>query len=433
MTIAAGIGILGGLLAYPRLDTGALLLNRTNLLVAGNWLPHRSFYGFLFLISGILTLHFLFARYPVSTLLRVLAYSCLMFGAVFGCSLVPHAAAFALEFNVAACACIAYGLHALYGVSDPRRRLVAALMVICLAGGQFYAVRSRAKALFRTTDVTGTPEYRTAQWLRQNSGGGRVFALGRTGAWLNVFSDVPQMTGCCESFAPAQVYGAASWAIQTGQNAGPNEVSNSLQWLKIFGVSYVVVDGSYSRRNKFDGVLPLVFQDRDVSVYSLPIATHSLAHAVAAEDIAQYVPEDGADLVPVDRYAHAIDAMDQVQTQFRWLDGTHARIDATLAPGQQISVQMNDDPGWHARVNGKPARVSADALGLLAIDGPCYQADAPSIWNGRPPHGRSPRVSPMWLLFCAYLAPLCIGRAIRMRLSWYPCDGGGSLRLPSPS
>ncbi|NIO68685.1 MAG: hypothetical protein GTN71_06480, partial [Anaerolineae bacterium] len=42
-------------------------------------------------------------------------------------------------------------------------------------------------------DVSQTSEYRVARWLEDNTDGGRVYATGTHGFWLNVFSDVPQI------------------------------------------------------------------------------------------------------------------------------------------------------------------------------------------------------------------------------------------------
>src|ERR1039457_2643857 len=54
---------------------------------------------------------------------------------------------------------------------------------------------------------------------------------------------------------------------------------------------------------------------------------------------------------------------------------SEAEIEATLRPGQAISVQVTYERGWEAWANGKPQRVLGDAIGLMVIEpdclGPC--------------------------------------------------------------
>lgn len=65
-----------------------------------------------------------------------------------------------------------------------------------------------------------------------------------------------------------------------------------------------------------------------------------------------------------------------------------ARIRGTLTPDEAYSVAVNWDPGWSAKVNGRPIPVVKDGLGLMAIvphcSGPCevelHWSAAPESW-----------------------------------------------------
>jgi hypothetical protein len=58
-----------------------------------------------------------------------------------------------------------------------------------------------------------------------------------------------------------------------------------------------------------------------------------------------------------------------------WTNPEHGRISTTVAPGQVVSLQINYDPGWQARQDGRPLRVLRDRIGLTIIEpdrpGPC--------------------------------------------------------------
>jgi len=56
---------------------------------------------------------------------------------------------------------------------------------------------------------------------------------------------------------------------------------------------------------------------------------------------------------------------------FDWQGMSEARIRATVAPGQAISVQTSYERGWEAWANGQRQPVRGDALGQLVIDPAC--------------------------------------------------------------
>ncbi len=380
--VFAGVVSLGGLAAYSQVNVEALSLWRRNLLASdGNLLAHNTFYGLTALAGSILILHYLFERFDATPVVRVLTYSTLVFGVLVwgsGCSLfrlVPHAERLRLELGVAACPLMVYVATGFWARLNSRTVIVLTVALTGLTVYRLGALVQSSQICFQPIDVTETAQYRVSRWLDQHAGGRRVFAAGETGQWLNVFSDTPQITGCCEDWAPNQIYRTATWAIVTGQNAGDKELSNSLAWLRTFGAGYVAVDSSYWKPHKFDGVLPKVFQEKDITVYEVPADATSIAHVIAAKDAIQNIPESGIDLLTVRDYVQSVGSDAQPECPLRWLDSEHARMLSHVAEGQLVSVQVNYLPGWQATVNGKAAVVRADAIGMVLIDpqcsGPC--------------------------------------------------------------
>ena len=378
----AGVVSLGGLLAYQRVNFEALSLWRRNLLaVDSSLLAHNAFYGLTVLIASILILHYLFERSAEASPVRVLTYSTLIFSViVFGSGysafrLVPHPELLRLDLSLVATPLLILLSMKLWTRLNLRARTLLTIALGGLAVYQLSSLIQNGQIVFRPNDVTETAQYRVSRWLDRHAGGRRLFATGETGLWLNVFSDSPQMTGCCDDWVPNQIYRTASWAIVTGQNAGDKELSNSLAWLRTFGVGFVIVDSSYWKPYKFDRILPKVFQEKDISVYQVPAGAATMAHVIAAKDAIRYVPESGLDLFTVKDYVESTGSETQRRCDFRWLDRDRARIAADVAPRQLVSIQANYDPRWRAAANGRPVTVRADAIGMILIDpqcsGPC--------------------------------------------------------------
>jgi len=108
--------------------------------------------------------------------------------------------------------------------------------------------------------------------------GARVFAPGNVSLWMNLFTDVPQMAGCCDQSVPDFEDRIADYTIYSGQNAGARDAEYSVLWLTLYGADAVGVTGPKSSepikpfRNpeKFSGVLPELWRDGDNRVYRVP-------------------------------------------------------------------------------------------------------------------------------------------------------------------
>ncbi|MGA2739937.1 MAG: hypothetical protein ABSG65_21170 [Bryobacteraceae bacterium] len=258
-----------------------------------------------------------------------------------------------------------------------RRPVAAAFALLCVF--QFVQYRNYARRLIHGIDITQTSEYKTARWFDGHMRDSRVMVPGSTTFWLNVFTDTPQLTGCCPQGVLNQTARVADYGIITDLTAENRAFENSMLWFKALGVRAVAVSGKRSTEvykpfyhpNKFEGRLPVFWRDGDDVIYEVPWRHYSLAHAMEPGDLVRRTPKHGVDTEPLIAYVAAIERPDAPELQVRWPNNETMVITGNLKPGQIVSVQENAHPGWRAAVDGAPRRVFADKLGLLAVVPAC--------------------------------------------------------------
>jgi hypothetical protein len=258
-------------------------------------------------------------------------------------------------------------------------RQPAAVIFALLCVFQFLQYRSYARRLIHGIDITQTSEYKTARWFDRNMRDSRVMVPGSTTFWLNVFTDTPQLTGCCPQGVLNQTARIADYGIMTDLTAENHAFENSLLWFKALGVRAVAVSGPRSTEvykpfyhpHKFDGRLPVLWRDGDDVIYEVPWRFYSLAHAMLPGDLVRRTPVHGVDTDPLIPYVAAIERPSAPELNVRWSDNETMVISGILTADQIVSVQENADSGWHAMVAGTARRVFADKLGLLAVVPEC--------------------------------------------------------------
>jgi hypothetical protein len=254
-----------------------------------------------------------------------------------------------------------------------RRPVAVAFAILCVV--QFVQYRTYARRLIRGIDITQTSEYKTARWFDGHMRDSRVMAPGSTTFWLNVFTDTPQLTGCCPQGVLNQTARVADYGIMTDLTAENRAFENSLLWFKALGIRAVAVSGPRSTEvykpfyhpSKFAGRLPVLWRDGDDVIYEVPWRYYSIAHAMEPGDLVQRTLRHGVDTEPLIPFVAAIERPDAPELQVRWPNHETMVITGNLKPGQIVSVQENAHPGWHAVVDGAARRVFADKLGMLAV------------------------------------------------------------------
>lgn len=220
---------------------------------------------------------------------------------------------------------------------------VLAALVVVLAARQMVLHARYAAEITRGVDVRPRIEYRVAEWMSRNLQGRRVMVPGSMAQWLNVFSDVHQLSGGSYSTTPNPAQQQAMVAV-----LGPAPVAEAIRWLQDFGVSAVTVCGPksgefwkpFANPRKFDGVLPVLWSEDDVTIYAVPAA----------------------------RVA-----------EVRWFDVRHAQVRAT--EGTTV-VPVNYHPGWRAYIAGRAVPLRRDALGRIAVDAGCSGCEVELVYQG---------------------------------------------------
>jgi hypothetical protein len=303
----------------------------------------------------------------------------------FGIRVLPQPNRFELEMGMALCGVIAYlAVAGFKRMPNKAARAIAIAGFVLLCFVELRTDVAYEKAQIRNIDPTGTIEYRMGKAFERLTGTERVFAPGNVSYWLNVFTDVPQVAGCCENGIPTVEHRIATFVIFTGLNAGDRDAAISTLWLQAYGAHAVGVTGKHSTEpykpfvnpEKFNGVLRELWRDGDDVIYEVPQRSPGLAHVVNPADVIGRPPVNGLDTGPLEPYVRAINNPDYPQAEFAWLNQHQARVKATFEANQLLSVQISHFPGWHARVNGAERPLTADALGMMVIEPRCSGACA---------------------------------------------------------
>ncbi len=384
-----GTALLGYALAAPWIPPSTVTTVFANAQTAGGifeftW-RHLA-YGALALL-GLFVLRYVLRRWKTERALQFSVFFAFLAGLVTladawgGVYLLPQPIRFHLEMEMGLCLAGVLGgqLFLARFTSPSQRRVVAAA---CLVGcfWQISNYRAFAQTVIQPIEIETTTEYKTAQWFDAHMPGSRVLAAGSNSFWLNVFSDTPQLSGCCEQGVTNRQTRSALYTIFTSQNAGERDGEISVLWLKAFGVQAVNVVGPNSKEhykpyrnpNKFDGLLTELWRDGDDVIFQVPQRSRSLAHVVGREDIVGTAPIHGLDVEPIAAYVAALEDPSLPLVEMEWIDRHRARLVADIPQGDHVvSVQLSYDPGWRAVVGGEPRRVFSDELELLVVDPEC--------------------------------------------------------------
>jgi hypothetical protein len=195
--------------------------------------------------------------------------------------------------------------------------------------------------------------------------GERAFLSGDHAFWLNVFADVPQVRGG-QDFAAVDPWPAhAAFQISSGPDAAISKI-----WLQALAVRYLVVATpssseifhDFTNPVKFDGVFPVVFDERGVRIYEVPLAGDPRAVVVSsAAELPS--PTNGIDRPALESYVAVVARGTAPITAVSGLG--HWRVE-TQAAGDLV-VREAYDSGWQASVDGKGVTVGPDALGMLRL------------------------------------------------------------------
>lgn len=291
-----------------------------------------------------------------------------------GVQFVPEPNRYKVEMEMALALALVFLVRPVVESRPPWLKAAVAIGLVFLAGKQVIGHRRWAKNTLRPVDIAGTIEYRVAQRVAGSFGGPRLMIPGSLQHWTNTFVDTPGFGGGSFPSNPNWVHQLAFFDVNASRFG-----QDSIVWLKAFGVRGVVVAGPrstefwkpYAQPDKFEGLLPVVWREDDVTLYEIPQRHPSLAHVVGNTAMVSTEPRHSADLAAVRDYVAAVESPESPPADFRWEGWNRAVIRTTVRRDQVVSVQLNYHRGWRARVGGKTVPVFRDGLGLLAVQPNC--------------------------------------------------------------
>jgi len=117
---------------------------------------------------------------------------------------------------------------------------------------------------------------------------------------------------------------------------------------------------------KFDGLFPVVFDERGVRIYEVPLAGDPRAVEVAGGAELR-PPTNGIDRAALESYMNAVSR----STAPGAVTASLGRIRVeTASQGGSLVVRQAYDSGWRASVDGNGAAVAPDALGMISVPVP---------------------------------------------------------------
>ena len=367
-----------------------------------------------FALIGLALTKFGMRRMKVAAYLQMLILFTAVMGFIslsfewYGIAVVPQPDRYLLELDLG----LTFTLAMAAALLPVRTAKILTLLLFVFAAEQLYRGNRYGRGLIKPIDITTTVEFRIADWCNRNLHGARVMVPGTIQFFFNAFTEAPQLGGGFENGVVNYVDRIAQYQVLSGAGVTAlNDVPVSVLWLKAFGVQAVAAGGKQSREcfhpfvngPKFSGVLPELYRDGDDAIYQVPLRSASLAHVMAQSQLVTHRPVNGIDLLELRRYVEALDDPALPEAQFVWRTRHSAEVLADLAPGQLTQVQVTYHPGWHASVNGQPARLIPDGLGFFAIAADCTgQCRMELVYDG----GREQQIArgASALLFLCWLA-----------------------------
>jgi hypothetical protein len=305
--------------------------------------------------------------------------------------LLPQAARLHLEMEIPACLLLGGLAWWLYAHSSRWLKPALAVLAMVAAAVQIGNYHAWTRLQIRKADLETRSEYTSARWLDTNLRGQRVYATGSDGFWLNAFTDLPQVQGCCEQGISMPVLRAAPYVI--GLAVNPELTRLGVTYLEVLGAQALVASGPQSTDEyrgiqspeRYQAMLPVLHYERGDTIYGVPQRNASLAHVLRPGEAPAVRASQEAAVTDLVRYAAAIEDNSRPAADFQWSGPDKARIHATLRRDDLVSVQIGWFPGWKAVTNDHPRSISADGMGFILIRPECAgDCEITLTWTGPP-------------------------------------------------
>lgn len=309
----------------------------------------------------------------------------------FDVKLLPQPNRFQVELEMAIAITACYLVKLLWDRMPPKVRIALGILLLVPVVPLLQSNKEYASAWSAPMDMTQTSEYKMAQQFARLRPKDRVFAPGNISLWMNLWTDTPQVSGCCDQSVPDFEHRAGDYVIYTGDGTGDRDAEISLVWLRTYGATAVGVDGPKSTEPykpfrhpfKFDGLLPVLWRDGDDVIYDIPSRARSLAHVIPRSAIISIAPMNGIDIEKLRAYVMSLEDPELPLAQFQWTSHHSAHVSTVMDSSQVLSLQISHDPGWHATVGGVPKPIFRDKVGQMVVDAGCRgKCEIEMIYDG---------------------------------------------------
>jgi hypothetical protein len=373
----------------------------------------------------LLLAHISLRRAGAPPFLRFGIYFTLLTGLVtfsrawFDVNLVPQPTRFQVELEMAIAITVCFLAKLLWNRMPRRVYIILGPVLLLAAIPLIKSDRRYARRLSAPMDMTQTSEYKMARQFARLRPQDRVFAPGDISFWMNLWTDTPQVSGCCDQGIPDFEHRVSDYVIYSGEGTGDRDAEISILWLRAYGATAVGVDGPKSTETykpfrsqfKFEGLLPVLWRDGDDVIYDIPSRFRSLAHVIPRSAIIARAPVNGIDVGPLRGYVAAIEDPETPLAQFQWTSRHSAHISTFMDGGQVLSLQVSYDPGWHATVDGGRKAILRDKIGQMVVDTGCHgKCEVEMVYDG----GREATLvagAQLLGLFLAFAIPMKLTRS----------------------
>ena len=371
-------------------------------------------------VSAPLRMFFLFTL-AVSSVVLLAYYA--------NCNIVPQPLRYGTTMDMSLCLSAVFGGAAILRARAKSWLRPVAIVLVLAAIVQTRHDMRYARKLIQRIDVTSTTTYHVARWMNDHMQGQRVFVGGAHSFHFNAFTDTPQLHGGHDPMQPSMLTLIAGFVIASGMNTGSRDMEICAVWLKALGAHAFSVPGPLSdpyyrpfpHPERFEGHFPVLWRESDTTIYNVPSRSTSLAHVVPANSLVQHFPVNGLDIDEMKQYVDALEDPALPDAPLQWLNWHTASIQAKLAAGRVVSIQVRYMPGWTAVVNGQPQTVERDGLGLMVLKPACSDCRITIAYDG----GLEWRLTCLASLLVTLLSALALVRSVLTRRS-------RSQALPTP-
>lgn len=259
------------------------------------------------------------------------------------------------------------------GWTRPRlRTTLVAVVAIAFIPGTVYLRHAWSPFPKLVAPESGYP-WKIAHWVHDNMPGQRSLPSGEVRFWFDAWHDNAQLDGGSMQGMLNQTIPIATYQVWNGDNA-----DLSVHWLQAMGTDAVIVPGpgspdnyrtDYKFPNKFRGILPVLHEELDTTIYRVPRVYRSIGRVVDRAALAAIGTLKYSDPPTVGHYADLVEDPSQPETKIVWHGFDELTVTARVGAGQSILVQETFDSAWHAYENGNPVALRIEPhVSFMLID-----------------------------------------------------------------